>query len=344
MKNRSWIFVIEQGDLYMESIKDYLLDYIEKNGYSLRKFSNLVDMDRAQIKRYLSGDRIPFSEKYIEKMALGMNLNNDEMKKMISVYRIESLGLRKKIAYEIIDHLENGNELQNIIYNKGNEKYENVFCESLLLKIKEICCNSQSIKLMWSDSNNDIYEKIVEFSNKNCVFESIICFKDMYSKEDFSDVERFEKQVLLFQHFDKCTIYCKYASLKGNLSYNYIIADNKIIIIKKKVDKAGKIIFDWIASDNEVLIDYYLEQFYRIKMGAYLYGNTFFENKERTGYGLEIVEINNEKAICIKNTRCMNKSIIIFDRNVLELIYEYRKLMQEISGSGLGLKEYFYPV
>lgn len=327
----------------MESIKEYLLDYIKRNGYSLRQFSNLVGMDRTQIKRYLSGERMPFDEKYIEKMAFGMNLNRQEMKKMISAYRIESMGLRKKVAFEIIDHLENRNELQNTICDKEIPRQRDAFCKELLYEIKKICCNSRSIKLMWSDSDNEIYDRIIEFASNNCEFESIICFKDMYSKEDFSDIERFEKQVLMFQYFDQCTIYCTYASMKESLSYNYIIADEKMIIIRN-VMKGKKAYFDWIVSDNGVLIEHYLEQFYRIKMGAYLYGNTFFENEDDKDYGLEIVEISNEKAICIKNVKSIHKSIIIFDRNITDLIFEYRELMKKLSNSGLNLKEYFYPV
>lgn len=136
--------------------------YIHESGYNNYEFAKLVGVNRVNIQRYLSGDRVP-NKQIFEKIASRLHIGMKEKELLFESYRCaydgRDLYYLKKIIRDVLEHAANlcGEEKNQVILEhvRMEKEIESVHGKAAVEKL--------IWSLLWSEAKSEQYQEIFCF-------------------------------------------------------------------------------------------------------------------------------------------------------------------------------------
>lgn len=342
----------------MQKFAEVLSEYLSEKRISFKKAASEIPMDRTQLKRYATGERLPKDKASVIAIAKGIGMSEEQQMTLISSYERSRMGEKKFRAFNLIEQILEGrstgvpkktcnlSEVNKMCYQKDNTII-NIYNRIELYKwVNYVCDGAENLKIVIKtgeqyDGLHDIIHSGINNSHdmENSCIEQIVYLNNDFNSDDVQDIETFDKVYRVMECGVNCKIYSIYDNCDKLVTHNYLIS-NKGIVVFYAFEKEPESIIG-IYTNKADIQSYYEKMFTDLKENSYLYGYTDEGTVTETTGGrifenlmghIRIGFFNKNRQsgiwICKQNRGFENKYIYIMEDTIVTLFNSYMDTVQ----------------
>lgn len=344
---------------------EYLRDYISKKKLSNKKAAELCGIDRAQLKRYLDGIRLPQEETIVSKIAEGLMMSEDETYQLHIKYRRSKMGETQYKAYRMLQCMyDRTEELQQVsveidkikeqarklkpadtIYLTGHEaiwQWSYYLCESVSHIYVEVGLECKEILLI-------LRELLAK--NQDCMVTFCIVVDSFLKENELETIRTFREVYAFLQMGNPCKIYHRYRSGRFKneelLTNHYILTERGMLKFSECKEESEPV---GLYVSNTEMLSYYEKNFNKTVACSQLYAQaeriseskilqkveaertvcTHILRNAQTGICIDVIEKQTRAMIQITRPGIWEHRIEVMENNVVEMIHNFVRDEEEI--------------
>lgn len=343
---------------------EYLRDYISKKKLSNKKAAELCEIDRAQLKRYLDGIRLPQEETIVSKIAEGLIMSEEETHQLHIEYRRSKMGETQYEAYKMLQCMyDRTEELQahigidqieeqarklkpaDTIYLTGREKIWHwlyYLCESVSHIYVEVGVECKEILAI-------LREMLAK--NQDCAVTFCIVVDSFLKENELETIRTFKEVYAFLQMGNPCKIYHRYQSgqFKNEelLTNHYILTERGMLKFSECEEEPESV---GLYVSHAEMLSYYEKNFNKTVACSQLYAQaeriseskmlqkveaertacTHILRNARTGICIDVIEKQIGAMIQITRPGIWEHRIEVMEDNVVEMIRNFVRDEEEI--------------
>lgn len=318
----------------MNLFADNLSMLLKENNISFRKGAQDIGIDRTALKRYSEGERLPKNAEIVERIAKGLNLDEETSQRLIYNYEIEKKGIKNYMIGKLLEQLdsmytdEKAEECKQYVSMMPEAQIKS--WDNLYNSINYIMNDVDNIKMIVDAGNGELVNRI--YSNvdrtKECTVEHIIeldrdCSKD--NKTDFDVFENMIKSMIKISDYCSNTTYYRVRNVASPIRNQIVISGKGMLMFRLFEDKEPL----GLLENRQHVISYYMNIYNNIKEECSLYscdyckGNN--EDMDILYRGREFLVGEVLDGIAIMHKEC-TKGTVFCENDLVKNIRNYYRL------------------